>query len=117
MKDMTALSKYQREFLERIISIPSVGGDPEEGTPYRTQPKRVLETFLDEAGGETLERGTVPSFQTVPVSYIELGRLIQRVGDIPAVFLSLADAFREQIFDLPVYGTKIILCPLGNSIV
>ena len=49
MKDMTALSQYQREFLERIISIPSVGGSPEEGAPYGAQPKRVLQTFLDEA--------------------------------------------------------------------
>ena len=42
---------------------------------------------------------------------VELGRFIQVLGDVFAVFLALAYAFRQQVFDLPVDGAEIILCP------
>lgn len=44
-----SLSAKQKEFLSKIIAIPSVGGSPEGSAPYGAEPKRALHTFLDEA--------------------------------------------------------------------
>jgi succinyl-diaminopimelate desuccinylase len=49
MNERVIIPAYQRAFLSRIISIPSVGGYPEEGAPYGVEPRRVLQVFLDEA--------------------------------------------------------------------
>lgn len=38
-------------------------------------------------------------------------------GNITAVFLSLLDALCQQVFDLPVDGAEIIICPSRNSII
>lgn len=46
---MISLLAYQREFLSKIIAVPSVGGYPEDGAPYGREPRRVLQLFLDEA--------------------------------------------------------------------
>ena len=37
--------------------------------------------------------------------------------DIPAVFLSLPDAFCQEIFDLPVDRAEIILRPRGDGVI
>lgn len=38
-------------------------------------------------------------------------RLIQLFGDIFAILFSLTDALRQQMFDLAVIGTEIVLSP------
>ncbi len=43
------LTTYQREFLSKLISIESVGGEPSEGAPYGKKPREALEFFLSEA--------------------------------------------------------------------
>jgi len=51
-----SLTEYQKEFLTKLISIPSVGGEPEDGAPYGAVPRHVLDWFLGkarEAGFET----------------------------------------------------------------
>ena len=48
---------------------------------------------------------------------IQFRRHIDLVRDILAVLFALPHALRQQIFDLPVHGTEIIFCPLGNFIV
>ena len=57
MKNSTLLSVYQREFISRIIAIPSVGGLPEEGAPYGRIPREVLRAFLDEAKAKGFRTG------------------------------------------------------------
>lgn len=58
MKNSTLLSVYQREFISRIIAIPSVGGLPEEGAPYGRIPREVLRDFLDEAKAKASGQGS-----------------------------------------------------------
>ena len=48
---------------------------------------------------------------------VDIQRFIQMFGYILAVFLSLPDTFREEIFNLSVDGAKIILGPGGDSII
>ena len=59
MDDRISLSEYQRAFLSRIIAIPSVGGTSEEGAPYGREPRKVLQTFLDEAKAKGFRTGVV----------------------------------------------------------
>ena len=69
MEKNKSLSAYQREFLSKIIAIPSVGGEPEEGCPYGREPKRVLQTFLDEAKEKGFRTGVVGN----RVGWVEFG--------------------------------------------
>ena len=57
MEDRISLTEYQREFLSRIIAIPSIGGVPEEGAPYGRASRVVLQTFLDEAKAKGFKTG------------------------------------------------------------
>ena len=57
MKNSTLLSAYRREFISRIIVIPSVGGLPKEGAPYGRNPREVLRVFLDEAKAKGFRTG------------------------------------------------------------
>lgn len=47
---------------------------------------------------------------------VDIQRLIQMLRYIFAVFLALPDTFREEIFNLSVDGTEIILGP-GSDII
>ena len=73
-----SLSEYQREFLSKIIAIPSVGGTPEEGAPYGREPRRVLQTFLDEAGKKGFRTGT----EGERVGWVEFGEGDKLIGII-----------------------------------
>ena len=44
-----SLTAYQKDFLTRLISIKSVGGEPSEGAPYGNAPRAALDFFLKEA--------------------------------------------------------------------
>ena len=48
---------------------------------------------------------------------VDFQRLIQILRDIFPILFPLTDTFGQKIFDLPVHGTEIIFCPLGNFIV
>ena len=78
MSDMAFLFAYQREFLSRIISIPSVGGFPEEGAPYGAEPRRVLQVFLDEAK----ENGFRTGIEGDRAGWIEFGEGEKLIGII-----------------------------------
>lgn len=43
------LTAFQKEFISKLISIPSVGGNPEAGAPYGLMPRKALGYFIDEA--------------------------------------------------------------------
>lgn len=49
--------------------------------------------------------------------YIKLRRYVYVLTDILSVLFSLPDALREEVFDLPVYGAEIGLCPGGYGVV
>ena len=53
------LTEYQKGLLAKIISVPSVGGVPEEGAPYGRKPKEVLDVFLAEAKANGFRTGIV----------------------------------------------------------
>ena len=53
------LTDYQKSFLAKIISVPSVGGVPEEGAPYGKKPREVLDVFLAEAKDNGFRTGIV----------------------------------------------------------
>lgn len=69
MKNSTLISVYQREFISRIIAIPSVGGLPEEGAPYGRIPREVLRAFLDEAK----EKGFRTGVEGERIGWVEFG--------------------------------------------
>ena len=50
-------------------------------------------------------------------SNIQFGRNINLVGYIFSVFLALTHAFGQQIFNLAVYGAKIVFGPCGDRII
>ena len=50
-----------------------------------------------------------------PIGDVFLFFCIQILGDAAAVFLVLANTFRQQIFDLSVDGAKIFLRPAGQG--
>ena len=72
------LTNYQKEFLEKIISIPSVGGIQEEGAPYGRQPKEVLDVFLAEAERNGFNTGIVGD----RVGWVEFGAGDRLIGII-----------------------------------
>ena len=47
----------------------------------------------------------------------QLDRLIQCFGNILSVLLALANALCKQIFNLSVYGAKVVLCPGCDGVV
>jgi succinyl-diaminopimelate desuccinylase len=53
------LTAFQRGFLGKIISVPSVGGKPEEKAPYGKKAREVLELFLAEADNQGFRTGIV----------------------------------------------------------
>ena len=78
MKDRISLSSYQREFLAKIIAIPSMGGYPEEGAPYGKELRRVLQTFLDEAKAKGFQTG----IEGERVGWVEFGEGDKLLGII-----------------------------------
>jgi succinyl-diaminopimelate desuccinylase len=46
---MATLTSFQKTFLKKLIAIPSIGGEAEEGAPYGKEPRKALDFFLKEA--------------------------------------------------------------------
>ena len=53
------LTSYQKDFLTKLISIKSVGGEPSEGAPYGKAPREALDFFLNEAAQNGFKTGVV----------------------------------------------------------
>ena len=51
------LTPYQKQFLSKLISIPSTGGAEEDGAPYGRNPREALDFFLEEAEKEGFRTG------------------------------------------------------------
>jgi len=54
-------------------------------------------------------------FLLVSLLNIKLRGYVELVGNGSTVLLSLTDAFRKKIFDLPVHTAEIVLCPRGDG--
>lgn len=72
------LTEYQKSFLKKIIGIPSVGGNAEEGAPYGRMPREVLDAFLSEAKRNGFRTGIVGD----RVGWIEYGQGERLLGII-----------------------------------
>ena len=72
------LTKYQKDFLETILSIPSVGGNAEDGAPYGRKPREVLDTFLSEAAKNGFKTGMVGD----RAGWVEFGKGEKLIGII-----------------------------------
>lgn len=72
------LTDYQKDFLGKIISVPSVGGMAEENAPYGKKAREVLDVFLAEAGKNGFKTGTVGD----RVGWVEFGTGKRLIGII-----------------------------------
>ena len=70
------LSDYELNFLKRMISIPSVGGDPEPACPYGRQSKIALDSFIQEAGIQGFDTGIIDN----KVGYVQFGKGTRMIG-------------------------------------
>lgn len=49
--------------------------------------------------------------------YIQLGWDVELIGNVFSVLFTLTDTLGQEIFDLSVHRTEVILCPCGDSII
>ena len=63
------ITKEQTDFMSEIISVRSVGSDPEEGAPYGRKNREVLDVFLKKAKSMGFETNVFND----KVGYIDLG--------------------------------------------
>lgn len=104
------LTTYQRDFLTKLISIPSVGGEPEDGAPYGKAPREALDFFLEEAREAGFTTGVVGD----RAGFVEFGsgdRLIGIVCHLDVV--PAGDGWNSDPFTLTfkedvMYGRGII---------
>ena len=73
-----SLTDYQKEFLTNLLSIPSVGGTPEEGAPYGKEPRKALSFFLEEAARHGFRTGVTGD----RAGWIEFGEGEKLIGII-----------------------------------
>lgn len=72
------LTAFQKDFLEKIIRVPSVGGDPEEKAPYGKKAREVLDVFLAEAEKQGFRAGIAGD----RVGWVEFGTGKKLIGII-----------------------------------
>ena len=99
MKERNSLSEYQKEFLARIIGIPSVGGDPSEGAPYGEKAREVLRVFLDEAKAKGFRTG-VTGDRAGWAEFGEGDRLLGIICHLDVV--PVGDGWRSDPFTLDI---------------
>ena len=78
--------------------------------PNGTNPKSPKTAFLNymrQFGGR----------RTVPLFNIKLGRHVYFIGHVLSVLFPLFYTFGQQIFDLSVYRTEVVLCPGSNGVI
>lgn len=72
------LTSYQKDFLSKLISIKSVGGEPSEGAPYGKVPREALDFFLGEASKNGFKTGVTGD----RAGWIEFGTGSRLIGII-----------------------------------
>lgn len=105
-----SLTSYQKDFLTRLISIPSVGGDPEKDAPYGPVPKLALTYFLNEAAALGFKVGISDN----RVGWCEIGSgdkligIVCHLDVVPAGEGWESDPFELTFKDGAMYGRGII---------
>ena len=105
-----SLSTYQKEFLTKLIAIPSVGGEPEEGAPYGALPRKALSFFLEEAE----KAGFTTGVSDNRVGWCEIGSgdkligIVCHLDVVPAGEGWESDPFVLDFKDGALYGRGII---------
>lgn len=105
-----SLTSYQKDFLTRLITIPSVGGSPEEDAPYGAIPKLALSYFLDEAASFGFKTGISDN----RVGWCEIGSgdkligIVCHLDVVPAGEGWESDPFELTFKDGAMYGRGII---------
>ena len=104
-----SLTSYQKEFLEKLIAIPSVGGSPEPGAPYGKMPRKALDFFLEEASKAGFRTGVVGD----RAGYVEFGKgdilygLICHLDVVPEGDGWNTNPFELVLKDDPEYGPAL----------
>ena len=105
-----SLTSYQKEFLTKLISIPSVGGEAEEGAPYGAVPREALSFFLKEAEKAGFSIGVSDN----RVGWCETGSgekligIVCHLDVVPAGEGWESDPFELTFKDDAMYGRGII---------
>ena len=105
-----SLTTYENEFIANLLSIPSVGGDPEEGAPYGKMPRKALQFFLDEAQKEGFSTGIIDD----KAGYVEFGSGSKMIGIVchldvvPSGKGWTFEPFAMTVKDGVIYGRGIV---------
>lgn len=91
------LTPFQKEFLEKIIRVPSVGGTPAKNAPYGVPAREVLDVFLTEADKHGFRTGVVGD----RVGWVEFGTGEKLIGIICHLdVVPVADGWSSDPFTL-----------------
>ncbi|MCQ2516207.1 MAG: Sapep family Mn(2+)-dependent dipeptidase [Saccharofermentans sp.] len=71
-----SLNAYQTEFLSKLLSIPSVGGDSLDAAPYGHKPLEALDFFLNKASEAGFTTGKLDN----KVGFVEIGSGEKLIG-------------------------------------
>lgn len=105
-----SLSDYQINFMNKILSIPSVGGEAAPGCPYGEIPRKVLQDFLTEAESNGFKTGVIDD----KVGYIEIGNgdkllgIVCHLDVVPAGDGWNSDAFTPTYKDGKLFARGIV---------
>lgn len=104
------LTQYQKDFLTKLISIKSVGGEASEGAPYGREPREALDYFLNEAQKAGFKTGVVGD----RAGFVEFGEGDRMLGIVCHVdVVPVGDGWNTDPFELTFketdeYGTVMI---------
>lgn len=100
---MAVLTVYEFEFLRKLISIESTGGDPVPGKPYGEKPYEALEFFLGRAGECGMRTGILDGrvgwCEIGPESSPKMFGIVCHLDVVPA-----GDGWQTDPFDLTFNG-------------
>jgi len=93
------LTAYQKDFLEKIINVPSVGGKSEEKAPYGKKAREVLDLFLAEAERQGFRTGIVGD----RAGWVEFGTGRKLIGIICHLdVVPVSDGWNSNPFTLTI---------------
>ena len=102
---MAVLTVYEFEFLRKLISIESTGGDPVPGKPYGEGPYEALDFFLEKAGECGMRTGILDGrvgwCEIGPESSSKMFGIVCHLDVVPA-----GDGWNTDAFDLTFDGKR-----------
>ena len=103
---------YEKQFLQNLIAMQSVGSAPEEGFPYGRKSKEVLDFFLEEAASQNMRCHITDN----KAGYVEFGpedseklfAMVCHLDVVPAGDGWVSDPFTLTVKDGKYFGRGII---------